>query len=72
MVKGIVVLYHRESDGWWAESPDAPGFTAVAPTMEELEKRVEEGLRFHFEHADTFTSKSGASVNSTVEVLVGA
>ncbi len=65
----IVIYYHREPDGFWAEAPDAPGFTAVAPTMEELEKRVEEGLQFYFESARE--PRSGASVTSTVEVLAG-
>lgn len=68
----IVIIYHREPDGFWAESPDAPGFTAVAPTMDELERRVEEGLRFYFANSTATRSTSGASVTSTVEVLAGA
>lgn len=66
----ITIIYHQESDGFWAESPDAPGFTAVAPTMEELEQRVEEGLRFYFQSGQP-TAKSGTSVTTSVEVLAG-
>lgn len=40
------VFYHEEGEGFWAESPDAPGFTAVARTLDELEVQVPEGLRF--------------------------
>ena len=65
----ITIIYHQEPDGFWAESPDAPGFTAVAPTMEELEQRVEEGLKFYLESAPLFTPNSDTSVIPTVKEL---
>ena len=68
----ITIFYCYEKDGIWAESPDAPGFTAVAPTKEELDKRVEEGLQFYFENASMSTPTSGAAVDSTFKVLVEA
>jgi predicted RNase H-like HicB family nuclease len=67
----ITIIYHQEPDGFWAESPDAPGFTAVAPTREELDRRVEEGLRFYFEGSAIAAPTSAASVTTSVEVLAG-
>ncbi len=66
----ITIIYHKEEDGCWAESPDAPGFTAVAPTMDELERRVEEGLRFYFGSTQS-TATSGTSATTKVEVHAG-
>lgn len=43
----IRVIYHDESPhGWWAESPDLTGWTAVADTLAELQQLAEEGARF--------------------------
>lgn len=38
------VIYHHEPEGWWADSPDVTGYTAAAPTYEEVRALVEEGL----------------------------
>lgn len=46
------VIYHREEGGWWAESPDVEGWTAVADTYEEIVKLVEEGIPFALERDD--------------------
>lgn len=44
----VELLIHLEAaDGeavWWAESPDAPGFTAAAPDLAELRARCAEAL----------------------------
>ena len=48
-IRKAVVYCHQESEGWWAESPDAPGFTAVASDFDQLRERASEGIRFHFE-----------------------
>lgn len=45
----VKVVYHQESDGaWWAESDDAPGFYAAAPSLPVLRDEVRAGLQFHF------------------------
>ncbi len=38
------VIYHYESDGWWAESPNFPGFTAAGESFNEVRELVREGL----------------------------
>lgn len=48
----VRVTYHHERDSWWAESPDVPGYTAVAATLEELRAAVREGLPFHLDVDD--------------------
>jgi predicted RNase H-like HicB family nuclease len=45
----IRVIYHHEPEGWWAESPDVKGWTAVADTYEEILKLAEEGIPFALE-----------------------
>lgn len=38
------MLYRGETDGWWAESPDVLGYTAVDDSLEGLRKLVPEGI----------------------------
>jgi predicted RNase H-like HicB family nuclease len=45
----IRVIYHREPEGWWAESPDVAGWTAVADSYSEVLKLAEEGIPFALE-----------------------
>lgn len=45
----VRVTYHHERDSWWAESPDVPGYTAVADTLEDLRSSVRDGLPFHLD-----------------------
>lgn len=40
------VIYHRETDGWWAESPDVPGWSAAASGFAELVELAREGIPF--------------------------
>ncbi|MGD0811964.1 MAG: hypothetical protein ABSA91_19985 [Acidimicrobiales bacterium] len=37
---------------WWAESADLPGFTAVYPSLGELQRQAEEAVRFALETND--------------------
>jgi predicted RNase H-like HicB family nuclease len=48
----VRVIYHHESDGWWAESPDVAGWSAAGETYEEIHKLSEEGVRFALERDD--------------------
>ncbi len=38
------VIYHQESEGWWAESPGFPSFFAAGATLDETKQRVREVL----------------------------
>jgi|SRR5215211_7358683 len=40
----VKVIYHAEQDGWWAELPDFPGYTAVGATQAEVREHVLEGI----------------------------
>ncbi len=46
----IRVIYHREPEGWWAESPDIKGWLAAGDSYEEVVKLAEEGIPFALEH----------------------
>jgi predicted RNase H-like HicB family nuclease len=48
----IRVIYHHETEGWWAESPDVKGWLAVADSYEEVVKLAEEGIPFALERDD--------------------
>jgi predicted RNase H-like HicB family nuclease len=43
-MRTVKVIYHSEQDGWWAESPDFPGYTAVGATRAEVREHVLEGI----------------------------
>jgi predicted RNase H-like HicB family nuclease len=45
----IRVIYHRELEGWWAESPDVRGWTAVGETYAEVLELAKEGIPFALE-----------------------
>lgn len=46
------MIYHRESDSWWAESDALPGFSALAPSFSEVRTRVQEYVEAEFGHVD--------------------
>ncbi len=48
----IPVVYHEDKDGWWADSPAVPGWTATAPTLNDLRVLVEDGVRFALDRDD--------------------
>jgi predicted RNase H-like HicB family nuclease len=45
----VRVIYHHEAEGWWAESPDVPGWTAVGKSYAEILTLAEEGIPFALE-----------------------
>jgi predicted RNase H-like HicB family nuclease len=42
----VRVLYHREPEGWWAESPDVEGWTVAGDSYEEVRQLVVDGVTF--------------------------
>lgn len=49
MDEPIRLLYHREGDRWWAESPDVEGWAAAGDSYTEVVKLAEEGIPFALE-----------------------
>lgn len=47
----VRVIYHHETDGWWAESPDVEGWIAVGDSYAEVAKLAEEGVPFALGYA---------------------
>ncbi len=42
----VQMHYHYEPEGWWAESPEVPGFSAAGATFEEVREQAREGAVF--------------------------
>jgi hypothetical protein len=40
----VTVRYHREPEGWWAETEDLPNYSAAGATYEEVRDLVFRGL----------------------------
>lgn len=79
-MRRVRLEYHADKGSWWADSPDAPGFTAVGETLDELRQLAREGIRFFLGEEvlvtdDTSVRTAGpvvAVVNTTSsEVIVG-
>jgi predicted RNase H-like HicB family nuclease len=69
----VRVLYHREPDGWWAESPDIEGWTVAGETYEAVRALVNDGITFALASAAEHRGKpfdesrfTGASVEHFV------
>lgn len=45
-MKRVRAIYHQDGESWWAESPDAPGWSAAADDLDELRRVAREGLHF--------------------------
>jgi predicted RNase H-like HicB family nuclease len=48
----VSVVYHHDPEAWWADSPDLPGWTATAETLDELRALADEGVRFSLDRDD--------------------
>lgn len=42
----VRIRYHHEPEGWWADSPDLPGFSAAGETFDEVREMALEGVSF--------------------------
>lgn len=44
-MRRVTVYYHHEpGEGWWADSPDLPGYSAAADSYESVRQQVTEGV----------------------------
>jgi hypothetical protein len=48
----VHIIYHHDPAAWWADSPEVPGWTATAKTLDELWGLAEQGVRFALERDD--------------------
>ena len=58
-MRRITIQYHYEPDGWWADSPDIPGYTAAGATFEDVRKQALDGVEF-FEEGEFVIHEIGA------------
>jgi predicted RNase H-like HicB family nuclease len=45
----VVMDYHHEPEGWWADSDHLPGLTAVGATYDEVRELAHSGAGFYLE-----------------------
>lgn len=43
------LIYHDEPEGWWAASPDLPGYSAVGESFEDVRRLAREGAPWYAE-----------------------
>jgi predicted RNase H-like HicB family nuclease len=65
------VIYHYEPEGWWAESPEFPGYSAFGARLDEVRLLAFEGLRF-FAEDDTLNVVDSFSFLKTVPATTTA
>jgi predicted RNase H-like HicB family nuclease len=51
-MRTVRVIYHDDPDGWWAISPEVPGYTAFGETYAEVRDKMVEGLPWYAEEDD--------------------
>jgi predicted RNase H-like HicB family nuclease len=47
--KKVLMDYHSEPEGWWADSPDLPGFIAAGATFAEVREQAHSGAELHLQ-----------------------
>lgn len=70
----VTVKYHRESEGYWAESPEVEGLSVTGATLHEVRELVHEALSFFLE-VDVETidlRETFADAAPVVDLVVGA
>jgi predicted RNase H-like HicB family nuclease len=43
MMRKAQFIYRSEGDGWWAASPDLPGYSAIGKSFEEVRRLAADG-----------------------------
>lgn len=67
-MSAIRVRYHREPDGWWADSPDVEGFVASGADLTEVRDLVKSGIPFYLDDPDVEIEEESAGSASQVIV----
>jgi predicted RNase H-like HicB family nuclease len=70
-VREIVVRYHHEPEGWWAESDDLPGWSAAGDTFAEVRELAYQGVP-HFVGSAVAVSDDLSSVHGDLVELRGS
>lgn len=68
----VRVKYHREPEGWWAESPDIDGFVASGTSLHEVRELTREGLPFYLDGAEFDLVEEGPASAVVVDWSVQA
>lgn len=74
-MRRVVVRYHEEPAGWWADSDDVPGWTAVGETFEECRREAYGGLEWHLGepvdvHEEGVPEPASVEYTSAIDLLI--
>lgn len=58
-MRTIRIRYHREPDGWWADSPDLDGYVAAGESLTEVRDLAKDGIPFFTEDDDVEIEEYG-------------
>lgn len=50
-MRQITLVIHKDESTWWADSPDLPGFSAAADSLDALRIEASEGVAFELNDA---------------------
>ncbi|MBN8823083.1 MULTISPECIES: type II toxin-antitoxin system HicB family antitoxin [Spirosoma] len=70
-MKKYLVIFEKTPSGYGAYVPDLPGCVATAPTKEEVERLIYEGIQFHIEGLE-LEGHPIPTANSEAETMVFA
>jgi predicted RNase H-like HicB family nuclease len=75
MTASVIIRYHEEPEGWWADSEEVPGWTCAGSNLEEVRALAAEGIH-EFVGSDVLISEalpqivasSSASTSGTLQM----
>lgn len=69
-MKKFLIIVERSETGYSAYSPDVPGCGSTGKTKEEVERNIEEAIKFHLEglQAEGYEIPEPSSYSSYIEV----
>lgn len=69
-MRTVLVRYHHEVEGIWADSPDLDGYVAAGASLHEVRDLVREGLAVYLEGEDFEVREQGPGSEGTVVDLL--
>jgi predicted RNase H-like HicB family nuclease len=61
----VVMEYHHEPEGWWADSDGLPGFTAAGASFDEVRELAHSGAEFYLERPVEVEDRLPRSLSET-------
>ena len=69
-MNNIAIRYHKELEGWWAESDALPGWTAAGDTLDEVREQAASAV-LAFVGPDTVLEEEGLHAGRDLPTAAG-